>query len=236
MRIRHVLQIAGGVACIAAGFLIGQRLDSNREERRALGVQQRHEQELSAQHDDASKWAESVATEEGASILRAFVAGISSAVLTRRNEDIELAAVNLLHVQGVAGIHVMTLQGGVLYSSDAKLTATGDAKYRGEWALKASELLSRPSARSGLLDIAMPIISDGARVAVTWLEYDMALVRDAARPETLRAPVTPPVPDPIAAPSLTPEPPAEALQTAPQSIDEESSADAPKRGGPQGPQ
>ncbi len=187
MTIRRILLLAGALACAAGGFLLAQRLDQMRYEHRAQAAQQGRDEEAAALRDAAAKWADAIAMTEGESLLRAFVAGIGPAVIAKRHETVELAAVSLLRIPGVAGVHVFGVDGDVLYSSDAKLTTTGKAGYRGAWALEASQRVSRTSDRPGLVDFAVPIENGGNRLAVVWLEYDLATVRDAARPAALAA-------------------------------------------------
>jgi hypothetical protein len=85
----------------------------------------------------------------------------------------------------VAGIHVLGSEGEILYSSDAKLTTTGDTSYRGAWALQSNGFTSRDSTRPGVVEYALPIAGNDTTLAVAWLEYDVAHARDAARPESL---------------------------------------------------
>lgn len=188
MKLKYLLLIAGALACATGGFLLAQRFDRTRSEKQLSVSAQDSQREVAALRTDAEAWANAVATAEGESLLRAFVTGISPAVLVQRREAVELASVGLLHVTGVAGIHVLGVDGAVWYSSDAKLTATGDAQYRGSWALQATELASRPSPRPGIMEYAMPIANSGSRIAVVWLEYDVERVRDTARPVSMGRP------------------------------------------------
>jgi hypothetical protein len=182
VNIKKVLLVAAALACVALGFFAARQIERMRYADRVGSMQEQHDRQLTELRAAGEQWADAVAREQGAAVLRAFVAGISPAVLAGRREGIELAAVSLLHVPGIAGIHVLGLDGAVLYSSDAKLVATGEAEYRGAWALQVAELTSRPSTRPGVIDMAVPIASAGKPLAVAWMEYDAGAVREAARP------------------------------------------------------
>lgn len=182
MAIRRVLLIAAAIAFAAAGFLIAQHVERALAAERATTAQQAFHAHEEALRAAAQKWADEVSMTEGKAVLQAFVAGIAPAVLAQRRDSVELSAASLLRVPGVAGIHVFGPEAEVAYSSDAKLTTPGITDARVEWALQATQLTSRPSARAGVVDLAMPIESSGTRLAVVWLEYDLAGVRDAARP------------------------------------------------------
>lgn len=185
MTLKRILLVAAALACVALGFVAAQQIDLARYENRAAAIEERNEQRIAELHAAAERWADAVALAQGEVVLRAFSAGISPAVLAGRREGVEIAAVSLLHAPGIAGIHVLGLDGAVLYSSDAKLAATGDAAYRGDWALQVSELTSRPSTRPGVIDIATPIVNAGKPLAVAWLEYDVGAVKSASRPPEL---------------------------------------------------
>ena len=182
MKLNHVLCIAGCVACGAGGFVLAQRLANAEAQRVANVTEEQTWRETATLRTDAMQWADHIARSGGESLLRAFVGAVSPAVVTQRRESIELAATGLLRISGVAGIHVLAGDGEILYSSDAKLTTTGDTEYRGAWALKAVEFATRDSARSGVVEYAMPIAHNDQKLAVAWLEYDVAQARDAARP------------------------------------------------------
>jgi hypothetical protein len=198
MKVRLILLIAGALLCGAVGFLIAQRWGAVRYEDRATTAVEEHATDLSTSRALADQWADALAMSQGRSILQAFVAGITPAVLAQRRETMELATVSLLRIPGVAGIHVFGAGGEVLYSSDAKLTTTGEAEYRGTWALEASDFASRQSTRPGMVDFAAPISDGTSKLAVVWLEYDLARVRDAARPVELIPDVKPSAPPPPA--------------------------------------
>ena len=181
MNIKKVLLIAAALACVALGFIAARRIDQAQFADRVDSMQARYDRQLVEARTAGEQWADAVARTQGEVVLRAFAAGISPAVLAGRREGVEIAAVSLLHVPGIAGIHVLGLDGDVLYSSDAKLVATGEAEYRGAWALQVSGLTSQPSSRPGIIDIAVPIANADRPLAVAWLEYDVGSVREAAR-------------------------------------------------------
>ena len=182
---KRILLSVAALACVALGFITALQIDRARYEKRSAAMEQRHDRETAELRAASEEWADAVARAQGEVVLRAFAAGISPAVLAGRREGVEIAAVSLLHVRGIAGIHVLGLDGAVLYSSDAKLVTTGEGEYRGEWALQVSEFASRPSTRAGVMDIAVPIVNAGKPLAVAWLEYDVEAVQSAARPAEL---------------------------------------------------
>ena len=177
---KRVLWTAAALICVAIGFVLAQQFERNRSETRIEALQAQQNAETARVRADADARVDSMARTQGEIVLQAFAAGISQAVLAGRREGVEIAAVNMLHVPGIAGIHVLALDGSVIYSSDAKLTATGEGSYRGSWALEATALISRPSTRPEVLDIAVPIVNAGTPQAVAWLEYDLAAVKAAA--------------------------------------------------------
>ena len=185
MSTKKVLLSIGALVCAAVGFFAAQQIDRVHLDSRLEAERQRGNEQASALRSAAEKWSTALVNTEGASVLRAFVAGIAPAVMAQRKESLEFAAVSLLRIQGVAGIHVLATDGSVLYSSDAKLTTTGKAEYRGAWALQATELVSRPGSRPGVIEFAMPIVQAEKRLAVAWLEFDAARVQSEARPPVL---------------------------------------------------
>ena len=178
--IKRILWVGAGLLCIACGFLIAQQVERNRSEARIDAMQQQQNQELEHVRRQADTRVDAMARAQGEIVLRAFAAGISPSVLADRRDAVEIAAVGMLHVPGIAGIHVLALDGGVIYSSDAKLAATGEGNYRGSWALQATELITQPSTRPDVIDIAAPIASAGQPQAVAWLEYDVAAAKNSA--------------------------------------------------------
>ena len=177
---KRVLWTAAALICVAIGFVFAQQYERNRGETRTQALQAQQREETARVRAEADAQVDAMARAQGEIVLQAFAAGISPAVLAGRRDGVEIAAVSMLHVPGIAGIHVLALDGSVIYSSDAKLTATGDGSYRGSWALEATQLISRPSTRPDVLDIAVPIVNSGTPQAVAWLEYDLAAAKAAS--------------------------------------------------------
>lgn len=191
------------VASLVAGFFGGREVARRSADDEATKVAEAHAMEVAGLKNDAVAWATAVAKGEGEAILRAFVAGISPSILAERREGLEISAISLLRVAGVEGIHLLHPDGKVLYSSDAKISTTGEIGERGAWALSAQELISRNGNHPGSLDFAVPLISTGQVIAIIWLEYGESTVREAARPAGLSGPTasTPPAIQDQAAPA-----------------------------------
>jgi hypothetical protein len=189
MTIRRILWAGGALICIALGFVIAQQFERSRSETRIGALQAQQNQDLERVRRESESRVDAMARTQGEIVLQAFAAGISPSVLADRRDAVEIAAVGMLHVPGVAGVHVLALDGGVIYSSDAKLTTTGEGNYRGSWALQATELTTRPSERPDVIDVAAPIASAGQPQAVAWLEYDTAAAKNAAVQNTLNQPM-----------------------------------------------
>jgi len=187
MTLKRILWTAAGFILIAIGFVLAQQYERNRSDKRIQEMRQAWDQEVADARGAADAQVDAIARTQGEVVLRAFAAGISQGVLAGRREGIEIAATSLLHVPGIAGVHVLTPDGGVIYSSDAKLATTGEGAYRGSWALQATELMTQPSTRPNVIDMAVPI-TDGAKPqAIAWLEYDIAAIKAAAaRPSDAR--------------------------------------------------
>jgi hypothetical protein len=180
MTLKRILWTAAALVLIAIGFVLAQQYERNRSEKRIQEMRQALDQEVAEARGATDAQVDAIARTQGEVVLRAFASGISQAVLAGRRESVEIAAVSLLHVPGISGIHIFTPDGGVIYSSDAKLAATGEGAYRGSWALQATELVTQPSTRPNVIDMAVPI-TDGAKPqAVVWLEYDIAAMKAAA--------------------------------------------------------
>lgn len=180
MTLKRILWTAACLICVAIGFVLAQQYEQRRGEDRLQALQQQHEAELAQTRSDAEARVDAMARTQGETLAQAFTAGISQAVLSGRREGVEIASVNLLHVPGIAGVHVLETNGAVIYSSDAKLATTGEGAYRGAWALQATEMITQPSARPNVIDIAVPITNGAQTQAIVWIEYDVAAVRAAA--------------------------------------------------------
>ena len=180
MTMRRILWVGAAFLCIALGFLIAQQIERNRSTVRIDSMQEQQSEELNRVRREGEGRVDALAHTQGEVVLQAFAAGISPSVLADRQDAVEISAVGMLHVPGIAGIHVLAPDGRVIYSSDAKLTATGEGSYRGSWALQATELIKRASTRPNVVDVAAPIASAGQPQAVVWLEYDVAAAKNAA--------------------------------------------------------
>lgn len=176
-----VLMVIGAVG----GFFGTRYLERQRCTKEIDQITLKHNDELVLVSREAENWVNLLAIQQGETILRAFTAGISPLVLAERKEGIELSSVSLLRVIGVAGIHIVRINGGIIYSSDAKLTTTGQVDDRGAWALTAKDILSKPSQRDGFMEFALPIMDSGKTMAIVWLEYNLAEVINANRPSSL---------------------------------------------------
>lgn len=204
-----IKNILVGILCLAllvGGFFAGREVEHRRGLGEAGEVAQGHSRELLILRGEAADWAKAMSLAQGEALLRAFVAGISPAILAERRESLEISAVSLLRVTGVSGVHILTPAGKVEYSSDAKLATTGELGERGAWALAATDLISREGAHAGVRDYAVPLVSTGNVIAIIWLEFAEAAVRDASRPPGLSSPNPGSSPDPGAAPGLPADP------------------------------
>jgi hypothetical protein len=190
---KRVLWTAAALICVVIGFVLAQQYERNRSAARIEALQTQQSEESARVRAEADARVDAMARAQGEIVLQAFAAGITQAVLAGRREGVEIAAVSMLHVPGIAGIHVLARDGSVIYSSDAKLTATGEGSYRGSWALEATQLISRPSTRPEVLDIAVPIVNSGTPQAVAWLEYDLAAVKAAGTTPEARKAIDSPV-------------------------------------------
>ncbi len=183
MKILGIVILA--VIALGAGFWGGQSFTNRRATEQSAQVAEQHAAELLALRGQATSWANALSESQGEAVLRAFVSGIAPALRSERRESLELSALSLLRVPGVAGIHVLRPDGEVVYSSDAKLTTTGEAGDAGAWALAAHDLTSRAGAKPGTEDLALPLIDSGQVLAVVWMEFAQDKVRKAARPAAL---------------------------------------------------
>lgn len=171
-----------GLACLVVGILIGSYFQGRRCSREAKAAAAAHEAELGTARTEAERWAEALATRQGEAVLKSFVSGIAPSILSERRESLELSAVSLLREPGVEGIHVVGPDGSVVYSSDVKLSTMGEGGDKAVWAAAVTDFTSRTSNRPGVIDYAVPVIDSGRVLAVVWLEFGRAKVRDLARP------------------------------------------------------
>ena len=139
---------------------------------------------------EAERWAAELAAHEAESAARSFAAGVAPQVLAERAESVEQAVLSLLEVEAVVFVHILDPEGGVIASSDRKLTTTGMAGAEAGWALTTEELTTRPSNRPGVLELAAPIVGPTDAKGYLWMGYDTARRVEETRPVTL--PVAPP--------------------------------------------
>lgn len=198
-----IKNILVGLLCLAlliGGFLAGREVEHRRSVGEAGEVAEGHSREMLLVRGEAANWATAMSRAQGEALLRAFVSGVSPAILAERRDSLEMSAVSLLRVTGVSGVHILSPDGKVEYSSDAKLATTGELGDRGAWALGATELISREGAYAGVRDYAVPLISTGNVIAIVWLEFAETAVRDASRPPGLSSPNPGSSPNPDSSP------------------------------------
>lgn len=188
MNAKVVGLIVAGIAVLALGIFGGLRWERANCDEELARASTRHGEEMTAAKAEAERWADTIATRQGEAMLRAFVSGVTPAVLADRIDSLGISSTSLLRVPGVAGIHLFRADGQVIYSSDAKLTTLGVGGDRATWALAAPELVSRKSDRPGMLEFALPIVDSGKVLALCWMEYDVAGVREAGRGAVPAAP------------------------------------------------
>lgn len=135
----------------------------------------------------ADQWAGSLADAQGEAMLRSFVAGLAPLVLAERDTSVDIAGVSLLRLNGVQGVSILRADGKTLYASDAKLSVTDAGNEQTRWALAASDFAVRESVRPGVREMALPVNDSGRVLAVVWLAYDSAAIRERYRPEPLKA-------------------------------------------------
>lgn len=179
---KGILAILLAIATAVGGFLAARHFERQRCADETVALVAEHDAAITKLKSSAEGWAEAVAKRQGEAVINAFVSGISPSILAERRESLEISAVSLLRVPGVEGIHLFKLDGAVIYSSDAKLVTIGSAGEAGAWALAAPELVAREGARQGTLELAVPVVDSGRVLAVVWMEFGLAAVRDTGRP------------------------------------------------------
>ena len=120
-------------------------------------------------------------------MLRAFVAGLAPLILAERDTSVDIAGVSLLRLTGVQGVSILRADGKTLYASDAKLSVTDSGNEQTRWALAATDFAVRESVRPGIREMSLPVNDSGRVLAVVWLAYDSAAIRERYRPEPLKA-------------------------------------------------
>ncbi len=178
----------------AVGFLGARAYDRAQCERRSSIASQLADASSGTMRRGAEQWADSLATDQGESILRAFTAGLAPIVLIGRESSVEVAGASLLRLRGVQGVTILRADGKTLYASDAKLTVSNVGSEQTRWALTATDFMSRDGSRPGLAEMSVPVTDRGKVLAVVWLAYDWTLARELFRPDTLHAQSSEPAP------------------------------------------
>jgi len=143
------------------------------------------EGEIGTLTERAEFWARGLAASEAEAAFRAFLAGVSPALLAGRTESAEQAATQLLSLPGVDFVHILRPDGELIYTSDAKLTATGSGVAPDSWALTVEELTTRAGETRGVTELASPVLGPEGPVAVLWLGYRTDALFEEMRPESL---------------------------------------------------
>lgn len=188
-------RIPGGIALIVVGAVAG--FAGTRAYERAQATQrmdafaQRAQGSETELRRSAEHWADALAETEGEAVLRSFAAGLAATMLSGRSGSLDVAATSLLRLPGVQAVTVLRPDGTTLYASDAKLTVSGAGNDQTRWALTAKDFMSRDSQESGVTEMALPVTDRGGVLAIVWLAFDTARVRDRDRPEALNPSAAP---------------------------------------------
>jgi hypothetical protein len=134
---------------------------------------------------DAENWAGGIAAAQGETVLRSFVAGLTPLLMTERHAGLEIAGTSLLRLRGVQGVSILRADGKVLYASDTKLIVNDEGNEQTRWALSANDFSTRDSVQPGTKEMSLPVNDAGQLLAVVWLAYDAASIRDQDRPASL---------------------------------------------------
>ena len=109
MKVKVLMVVLMAVVSAAAGFWGGRELARRSAAKAADQAARECAAQIVAVRGQAVSWADAIAKGQGEAVLRAFVSGISPAILTDRRESLEISAISLLRVPGVAGIHLCLL-------------------------------------------------------------------------------------------------------------------------------
>lgn len=181
---RTVIEIVGFL--VLAAFAYGLWWSAGRQREAALTEQREsYEAEIADLRVKSDFWASELAASEAEAAFRAFIAGISPAVLGGRIDSADLSLISLLDLPGVDFAHLLRPDGMVVSSSDRKLTSAGTAGERAAWALGTTEITSRQSATQGVTELAAPIPGPDGPVAFVWLGYRTEEAKERSRPATL---------------------------------------------------
>lgn len=189
------LRIPGAIALVvvgaAAGFAGTRAYERSQATQRMEAFAQRAQSSETEVRRGAEQWADALAASEGEAVLRSFAAGLAAAMLSGRGGSLDVAGTSLLRLPGVQAVTVLRPDGTMLYASDAKLTVSGTGNEQTRWALTAKDFMSRGSQANGVQEMALPITDRGTVLAIVWLAFDSARVRDRERPEALNPAAAP---------------------------------------------
>jgi hypothetical protein len=182
---RSLIEVVLVLALVALAFGVwwwgGRQREAALAEQRATYETQIADLEVKSEY-----WASELVQSEAHAAFRAFIAGISPAVMADRADNAELALIALLDLHGVDFAHLLRPNGEVISSSDRKLSSAGTAGERANWALSATEIISRESATRGVTELAAPIPGSDGPIAYVWMGYRTEQVMEELRPESLQ--------------------------------------------------
>lgn len=144
----------------------------------------RYDRQIGTLNDRAEFWAEGMAASEAQAVFRAFRAGLAPSLLTGSDEPVQQAATQLLFLPEIDFVHILRPDGEVIYTSDAKLVATGSRVRRNSWALGVGEMAVRESDTQGVTEVAGAVQGPEGSVAYLWIGYRTKNLLDELRPET----------------------------------------------------
>lgn len=152
------------------------------KDRESAAREREWETRLDLVRQEAGKWAAELAAGEARAVFASFAAAIAPPVLLERSESVDQAVVGLLQLPAVVFVHVLGPEGTVIASSDRKLMAAGQAGEAARWALASENLETRPSDRTGVLELAAPIAGPAGPEAYLWMGYDVSTPVEKTRP------------------------------------------------------
>jgi hypothetical protein len=137
---------------------------------------QRHRDEIDTLRQSWDELSAIRAQEQAKAIFSAFEAGIHTAAAARWGRYLDNARDGLMEQPAVTFVHLVTLQGRVITSSDSELAATGRLDERGDWALAAQQLSSRTEGGVASFELAAPVLERGQPVAILWIGFDLGVI------------------------------------------------------------
>lgn len=169
----------------ALGFFGARTYERAQCAKRAESVALESTAQTDSLHRGAEQWADSLAKAEGEAVIRSFAAGLAPVVLAGRPASVDIAGASLLRLRGVQGVTILRADGKVLYASNAKLTVSETGTEQTRWAMAAKDFMIRESVQPGIAEMSLPVTDRGSVLAVVWLAYDPALIREQWRPQSL---------------------------------------------------